>query len=184
MTEVLLSWHEVAIASHVGWMRQIASLKSGLRDQHGYSGCGWTEHCEGACGELVVAKTLGIYWDGSVNTFKNPDLPGNIDVRTRSRDDYELIVRPNDNDHSRFVLVTGRCPKYRIVGWLHGDQAKQPEWLKNHGGRESAYFVPHSELQPIETLRTKRILPRFMTDALSGSKPPEPVVTPDLPFSY
>ena len=143
--EITLTWNEAAMASHVGWMRQLAAVKRGLADSHGFDGGGWTEHIEGACGELAVAKALGVYWDGSVNTFKADDLPG-IQIRTRGRHDFDLIVRPCDDDHAAWVHVTGKCPTYKVHGWISGANAKQDKWLRNHGGRPEAYFVPASEL--------------------------------------
>jgi hypothetical protein len=148
---VTLTWHEAAMASHVGWMRQLAAIKAGKQDRHGYDGEGWSEHIEGACGELAVAKILGRYWDGSVNTWKADDLPG-LQIRTRSRHDYDLIVRPGDDDQAAWVLVTGRCPEYRVRGWITGSDAKRAEWLRNYGGRPAAYFVPAEQLRGIEEI--------------------------------
>lgn len=150
-TDVVLSWYEAAMASHVGWMRQLAAIKAGKQDCHGYDGEGWSEHIEGACGEMAVAKMLGIFWDGSVNTWKANDLPG-IQVRTRSRHHYDLIVRPGDDDQATWVLITGRCPSYRVRGWIDGREAKRPEWLANHAGRAPAYFVPADQLNPMNEL--------------------------------
>jgi len=152
---VNLNWHEAAMASHVGWMRQLSAIKSGLVDRHGYDGEGWSEHIEGACGELAVAKLLGVFWDGSVNTWKANDLPG-IQVRTRSKHGYDLLLRDDDADEARWVLVTGRCPAYVVHGWISGADAKRPEYLQAYGGRPPAFFVPSSRLRPIDELRPDR----------------------------
>ena len=153
MNDITLSWFEAAMASDVGRMRQLAALKKGMRDQHGYDGLGWTEHIEGACGEMCVAKHLGVYWDGSVNTFKGDDLPGGAQVRTRSRHDYELIIRPNDDPNAAYILVTGKCPKYKIRGWIFAEDGRKDEWWKAYGGRPPAHFVPHDALRPIHELQ-------------------------------
>lgn len=146
---ITLTWSECLLASQIGMLRQIESLKKGLPDKHGFDGLGWDVHIEGAMGELAVAKYLGVYWSGSVNTFKNlPDVDS-LEIRTRSKPEYELIVRENDSDDSVFVLVTGKCPKYTLVGCIPGAQAKSPQWRKTHGGRPPAYFVPHSALLPV-----------------------------------
>lgn len=149
--QITLEWHEAAMASDVGRMRHLASVKAGRKDAHGYSGLGWSEHIEGACGELSLAKALGIYWDGSVDSFQRPDLPG-IQVKTRSRDDYDLIVRPGDSEQADYVLVTGQCPRYVIRGWISGADAKREEYRRDYGGRPEAFFVPQSRLRPIESL--------------------------------
>jgi hypothetical protein len=148
---VTLTWHEVLMANAVGGMRQLSAVKAGKQDRHGYDGAGWSEHIEGACGEIAVAKLLGVFWDGSVNTWKANDLPG-LQVRTRSRHDFELLVRPQDDDSTPWVLVTGKCPEYRVRGYLYGHEAKRGEWLRSYGGRPKAYFVPHSNLRPMEEL--------------------------------
>lgn len=140
------------MSSEIGRLRQLASIKRGSLDQHGFDGLGWSEHIEGACGEMVVSKVLGIYWDGSIDTFKAPDISDRIQVRTRSSHSYELIVRKNDLDEDVFVLVTGRCPTYRVWGFVSGADSKRPEYLQTHGGRPPAYFVPQSQLQPIDNL--------------------------------
>lgn len=156
---VLLEWYEVFLAAEVGIQRQIAALRAHRPDRFGYDGLGWTEHIEGATGEMVVAKALDIYWSGSVDTFRGAsDIAGRIEVKTRSRDEYELLVRPDDPDDSAFVLVVGRAPRYRIVGWLYGREAKRPEWLAGHGGRPPAYFVPQAELHPFETLNDRSLV--------------------------
>lgn len=139
------------MASEVGRMRKLASLKNGNKHTHGFDGIGWSEDIEGACGELAVAKFLGIYWNGSVNTFKAPDLPNGIQVRTRSKHDYDLIVRTGDPDNERFILVTGRCPEFRIQGWLYGRDAKQDQFRQTFGGRPEAFFVPVDHLNPMDT---------------------------------
>lgn len=149
---ITLAPHEMAIAAWVGVRRNIESRRRGLPDKHGLSGEGWNEHIEGAGGELAVAKMLNLYWDGSINTFKRADLAG-VQVRTRSHHGYDLLVRPDDSPEDAFVHVTGRMPHYRIHGWMTGAEAMQDRWMAHHGDRPAAYFVPRSELRPIQTLR-------------------------------
>jgi hypothetical protein len=150
--KIVLAWHEAAMASDVGRMRHLASIKAGLHDAHGLKTAGWSEHIEGACGEMAVAKALGIYWDGSVNSFSGDDLPG-LQIRTRSQDHYDLLIRRADSDNSTFVLVTGRCPHYAVRGWIRAADAKKPEFEQFHGGREAAYFVPQAALHSLDTLK-------------------------------
>lgn len=139
------------MASEIGRLRQLSSVRHGRKDQHGFKGEGWNEHIEGACGELAVAKALNLYWNGSIDTFKENDLPG-LQIRTRSKHDYDLIVRPDDSNESKWVLVTGRCPEYDVRGWIQGIDAKKPEWQQTYGNRPAAFFVPAAALNPIETI--------------------------------
>lgn len=142
------------MASSVGLRRAIDSILNGRRQAAGdVDPTGvlalWQQHIEGALGEMAFAKALGRYWSGSVNTFKNGGDVGDVQIRTRSRTDYDLIVRARDRDEDYFVLVVGCCPIYTIVGYMKGGDAKQERWGKNHGGHGAAYFVPQNELRPL-----------------------------------
>ena len=147
------------MAAQVGVRRMLESLRKGSAQANGCEDT-WTPHIEGACGEMVVAKALNRYWSGSVNTYSQPDV-AEYQVRTRSKPEYQLIVRPDDDDEAPFVLVRGRAPSYDIVGWLYGYEAKQSIWLRTYGNRRPAYFVPDealhdpSQLSQMSRLRRK-----------------------------
>lgn len=149
MTAIRLTWAELMQAAICGVMRHITSLRDKRPDRHGadLSGDGWSLHIEGAAGEIAFARARGCYWSSSVNTFSLPDV-GDVQVRTRSRHDYELIVRDCDKDGDVFALVTGRAPEFVVRGWIRGGDAKRKEWRREHGGREAAFFVPQAELHP------------------------------------
>jgi len=152
MCEITLTNHELLMASSVGTMRNIASIKAGARDNHGAKiGYDWTTAIEGACGELAAARALGRYWNGSINTFKDDgDIGYNLEVRTTHYQNGCLIVRPADKDESIYLLVIGVAPRYRVVGWIVGGKAKTPEWLSSRpDGRPAAWFVPQHALHPI-----------------------------------
>ncbi len=147
---VSLEWHEVMLAAGVGMRRHASALREGRPDRHGFDGDGWGSHVEGACGELAVAKLLNLYWNGSVDTFKDVGDVGTLQVRTRSRHDYELIVRRDDRGSDRFVLVTGKAPRFIVHGYMTAGEAQaHPEWLQTYGARPPAFFVPQSELHDL-----------------------------------
>jgi hypothetical protein len=155
---ITLSWPEVMCAVSTGTLRHIAALRKGLPDCHGFKGeDGWTIHIEGAAGEMAFAKAAGRYYASPVNTFKEGGDVGDVQVRTRSRMDYDLLVRPSDRDRDVFVLVLGKIPTFDVVGWMRGSDAKNEKWLNAHGNRPPAYFVPRSELSPIETLNPSAV---------------------------
>ena len=157
---ITLTEKENAHATRIGVLRQAEAKRMRLKDKHVFAGEGEDIHVEGARGEMAVAKRLGVNWEGHVNTFKRfPDIDGNIQVRTRSKEWYELIVRRDDPPDAKFVLVTGVTPTYRIRGWITGREAMKPEWLRTHGDRESAYFIPQFVLLPIERLDTRQGVP-------------------------
>ena len=155
MIEITLSFHEIYMAALIGVMRRITSLKQGHQHKYGNDGSNaWEEHIEGACGEVAFAKATGKYWDGSINRLgsKGGDVGDRYQVRTRSKEYYDLIVRPQDDDNKPYALVTGRNGKYKVWGWIHGRDAKQEKWLKEHGDRPGAYFVPKEELICLDLL--------------------------------
>ena len=150
--EVRLTKVEAMLAGQVGIMRHTEALSRKNPDAFGLSSDkdGSGLHVEGAAGEMAVAKALNIYWAATVNTYKDGgDIGRRIQVRTRSKHDYELIVRPSDRDDDIFVLVTGKSPSFQIHGWIHGHEAKKKDYLKGHGNRDPAYFVPHCALRAL-----------------------------------
>lgn len=151
---VALSWAELNQAALVGVRRQVQAIREGRKLTHGADGDhAWTYHIEGAAGEMAVAKVLGRYWSASVGTFKGDGDVGPVEVRTRSRHTYDLIVRGDDRDDAVFVLATGRAPNFVVRGWIRGGDAKQPAYLLDPGNRDApAWFVPHDQLHPIDTL--------------------------------
>lgn len=146
-TSVHLAHHEVRMAAMVGLNRQLAGMRDNRQHKYGMNPeDGWRAHIEGACGELAVAKFLGRYWDGSVDTFKSvPDL-ADAEIRTRSRHDYDLLIRKDDDPTRVYIHVTGRAPKFHVRGWIRGADAQREEWWHNHGNREWAWFVPADAL--------------------------------------
>lgn len=149
---ITLTWAEVLAAATVGLMRQIAALKANCQDKHGFAGLGWSEHIEGACGECAAAKALGVYWQPTINTFSRGSDVAGYQVRTRSRSDYDLLIRDNDDPAKIFILVLGRCPTYEVVGWLRALDARRQEWRQDYGERGAAWFVPRSHLLALADL--------------------------------
>lgn len=151
MHQVILTQAEIEIAAAVGRLRRVESIRQGLIPAHGFDGHGyWDIDIEGAGAELAYAKSRGRYWGGCVNTFKGADVGTNVQIRSTKRKDGCLIVRDDDPEDHYFVLVTGEIPKFRVVGWMLGEDAKQERWAKEPNGRERAYFVPQGELNRFE----------------------------------
>ena len=71
------------------------------------------------------------------------------EVRTRSRDYYELLVRDDDANDRYYILVIGdhvAGSSLRVVGGIWGKEAKKSEWRRDHGGYGDAWFVPQDAL--------------------------------------
>ena len=156
MVEVELSWPEAMQAVVAGAFRRIASLKNGLRNQHGFDDeehDGWGVDIEGAAGEMAVAKFFDQYYVPTLNTFKSMRDSCGCEIRTTKKHSNRLIVREKDDDSHIYILVTGQIPTFRIRGWMYGREAKQEKWVEGPNGRSPAWFIPSEELRPMEELK-------------------------------
>lgn len=152
MIEVTLQWFEVSAATHIANLRRTEQIRNDrFRPTFSPRDDEWTTEQDGACAEMAVAKFLGTYWSGSVNSFKLPDLR-NVQVRHTSRSSGRLIVRQNDSDLDVYVLVTGTAPTFRVHGGIRGRDAKRDEWLSDPNGRGPAWFVPPEALGDLTKL--------------------------------
>lgn len=80
------------------------------------------------------------------------DLPGDIEVKTRSKHSYDLIVQRNERADKKLVLVTVEKDKILLHGWcVAGDVMKEEFWADPARGRP-AYFVPKKYLRDISEL--------------------------------
>ena len=144
-TEVCLTPAEMLSGAIVGIMRQVENLKLERYPTHGAKATMlWQIHVEGALGEIALAKYLGVYWTGK-GGLREPDV-GVVDVRTRSKHHYELILHENDPSDRKFYLLTGSYGKYKVHGWIMGKEGKNPDFWGDPAGGRAAYFVPHSAL--------------------------------------
>jgi len=152
---IQLSFHEVYMAACIGVARRLASLKRGETNKVQNKDFGWHSDIEAACAELAVAKHLGVFWDGSVNTFKAPDI-GHLQIRHTQHNNGCLILRPADSPTETYVLITGTHPNYTIRGYIKGEDGKKPEFLRDPNGKFQAWFVPQCNLLPFSNLKTKK----------------------------
>ena len=151
--EVTLTESEMLTAALIGCRRQIGALLENRTPSAAFRGASWEIHIQGAAGELAFARFRNLFWSGSIGTYRRGGDVGDIQIRTRSQPHYDLIVRDGDRDDDVFVLVVGIIPRFRIIGWIYGRDAKQPQYRKEYGGRPSAFFVPQSALRPFEAQR-------------------------------
>ena len=109
----------------------------------------------GALGEMAAAKFLdqkqfvfefnrnwGVY-----------DLPPNIDVKTALGHYRRLRVFLDEKPSKLFVHVTYKYEQLRIHGWAIGGEVMKKEYIEDPVGRRAAYFVPNTELKPINDLK-------------------------------
>lgn len=146
MIEVKLTNFEIFMAGTVGLRRRINSIGSVETNKVKNKDFGWHIDIESSCAELAAAKALDLYWNGSVNTFKLPDL-SKLQIRYTNRKNGRLIIREGDKDSEVFLLVTGETPNYTIVGFIKGCDAKKDEWKDDPNNAMEAWFVPQSALK-------------------------------------
>lgn len=149
--------HELHQAAQIGVFRQTENIFDGRVHAHGLSGPGWGEHILGAIGEAVVAKALGIYWNGNMGNLRAGDVnaPIRLEVRTSAKPGNRLICYEKDADLAAFILVTGSGNEYEIKGWQWGRVCKDPKYWTDPGTGRPNYFVPQAELRPFGELKDK-----------------------------
>lgn len=140
-----------------GMRRQAVNEAKGLRGRNRGPRFGQKAldvHLLGAAGEMAVASYLGLkeylYREAEAKRGSD-DLPG-IDVKTRSKHSYDLIVQKNENPEKKFVLVTIESQKTLIHGWCYGHEAMQAQYWADPARGRPAYFVSKEHLRPMETL--------------------------------
>ena len=173
MTTVQLVPYEYAMAYDVCGRRRISAMKDGRQDVAGMDSTtpeAYRADIEGVAAEIAVAKFLGLYWDGSVDTFHDkPDLSDFVEVKWSSKTNG-LLIRPSSKEKSEhvFVLVTGQKGTYEIHGWR--TRAWVEENIQPGGGdpsRPAPYICPIEQLESVESL--KQMVAVRMVEQLIGA---------------
>lgn len=111
-------------------------------------------HKIGAAGEVAVASYLNLkncLFKDSSPSKNSYDLPFWIDVKTRARHDYDLIVQLDEVKPAYYWLVTIENRQVNIQGWLDSESCRKPGFIKDPAGGREAYFVPKAFLKAPET---------------------------------
>lgn len=150
--EITLTWAEILVAANVGCMRNVQSLRLGRTDAAAYlDGFGWGANIEGACGEMAVAKHLGVYWSGAIGDITAPDV-GGYQVKTNtSRKWDDLILRPWNKPDAIYISVLSFLPKFIITGWARGTEVKLEKYFRDNVPLPG-YFAPRAILHDIAEL--------------------------------
>jgi hypothetical protein len=155
--EFVFSEEERTIAMEEGKRRQRVNEQRGLRGRNRgprYGQKALDVHLLGAAGELAVASYLGLKHELYKETEArrgSDDLPG-IDVKTRSKHSYDLIVQKNESPDKKFVLVTIENQTVLLQGWCYGYEAMKEQYWADPARGRPAYFVPQHTLRSINTL--------------------------------
>ncbi len=163
MIEVRLAWDELQFAAEVGVRRRIYGLSQcKVRDGQVAHLTGYQDNVLGACGEMAVAKYLGLYWPPSIGTtrhngVKPPDVAG-YEVRTRSVNWWDLMLHKRDPDERIAILILAeKEPIFLLPGWILCADGKLPKYWddpskKAGGPSRPAFFIPQDDLASMETL--------------------------------
>ena len=156
MIEIELTPHNLLSAGLVGVSRYVKDTrKIGTYGADNVTK-GWQMHCEGACGELAVAKHYGVFYDGALGNSQAKDA-GRSQVRTTHYKSGGLILHEQDASEDVFILVLShKTPIFILQGWLYAQEGKQERFWRADWDRP-AYLIPQSELQPMETLETSLV---------------------------
>ncbi len=139
--------------------RQRFNEKKGLKGRNGGPKEGdkaLFAHKLGAAGELAVADYLQLrefLYQETEAIRGSFDLPPNIDVKTRSRHNYDIICQLDEKPGKTLVLVTIQNKITLLHGWIKSEDAMREQWKKDPAGGRPAYFVPQSALLPLIDLR-------------------------------
>ena len=145
--KVILTPYEIFLAANVGLRRAISKMQSKENNYINNKSYGWHTDIEGACAEMAFAKYKNWYWDGSVGTYRKPDV-ADVQVRHTEHDDGKLILRPNKtNENEIYVLVTGKAPAYFIRGGIKGADGMVEKYIfKGFNDMPDCWMVPQSDL--------------------------------------
>lgn len=143
---------EYMFAAQAGFFRQASNVVRGRKDAYNFTGDGYGIHIQGAVGEFVVAKALGLFWAGP-GKLRGHDIGVSYEVRAGTEDWHKLILHPEDKDDAVFILVTGNALDYAIRGWLIGRDGKKPAYWCEHVKGRPAFFVPQADLNNIHDLK-------------------------------
>lgn len=156
---VELSPKQRALAIAEAERRQLENEKKGLLGRNGGPAAGARAlemHRIGCLGEMAAAVALdfeGEVFRDKVVVKDGADLPQDIEVKTRSRHYYDLIVQKNERPDKNMVLVTVEGGQILIHGWCVAGDVMEKRFLKDPAGGREAYFVPKSQLKPLESLK-------------------------------
>lgn len=150
---------ELSRAAFLGVQRQVHSLFVSKQDKNScLTGEDFSCRILEACGELALAKALGLYWRGALGEFTVPGI-GPIKVRTTDSPGGSLVLHKTDPDEQPFVLVVGQNASFRIVGWIYGREGKNERFWRTEDVQSPAYLVnpkrskeARSLFRPISTL--------------------------------
>jgi hypothetical protein len=188
---VKLYMGEIVMAQAAGMLRRNECIRNGTQssgntNKYHAGEVLWDTDIEGAGAEEAFCKHKNIFWNGAVNTFKEADIIGNVQIRHTVLDWGKLIVRKREGENldDYYVLVVGRMPNYKVVGFLKGREAAQDKWWINPNNKEWAWFVPQQDLKDVDLLDCHNHMAVEIKEACSPSIVVETLATEKDDFAF
>ncbi len=167
MMPITLDAEICCLCRKTGDLRQSEAEALGCKDRHleSFRPFKSQPHHNGAYGEAGTRIYLGVPLILPVNSFDDPDIPPDIEVRATAyinkEGHAELCVRPDDQRKDKlqrkFVLayisaVRPDLVRLYLMGWAYGYEVAQPQYWKNPNGKGFAWFMPDIHLHRITNL--------------------------------
>lgn len=145
-------WQSIVVAASrkLTSDRRRENGKQGRQTEHYNEVITWDQEIESAAAEIAVARWRNRYWWGGSFDLRGPGTDaGSAQVRWTQHDTGHLILYEADDSADAFVLVTGRSPKKRIVGWTYGRDAKLDRYWRTDV-KCSSWWVPQLALRLVK----------------------------------
>lgn len=144
---VTLTTAQQNIADFVGAWRHAQSVRDGRREHYDAGVAdGLASNMTGAGAEYAVCLDMGVRWRFTVNTFHEPDIDPDWQVRSTTAHGGHLLTTPSDNPAHRYVLVIADPPHYVITGWLYGHEMRRADWWRPRA-RIPSWWAPQDALR-------------------------------------
>lgn len=150
--DITISDKEIQEGINLGTLQEEESKKLGLKDRSfsGDEGDSLARSIAAKQAELAVKR----YGGGTarvvgINEFHDyPDV-GQVNVRYTFDPGYGMIITNRDQGKVPMILLTGKCPTFRLMGWFIPDYAKQIIY-KIHQGRGEDCQTQYGFLQEMK----------------------------------
>lgn len=155
--DVVLTVEERDAAVEYGEGRDRRAAAHGWKDRIGHD---FGTHPRGRCGEVAVAKLLGLHANEDWDAFKRGGDVAGYEVRTDNRYAGRLVFRPADPPGRIYILAVPMRKDllpWRVWGWILGQDCKRDDWWDAPQPVQGktlppAWFVPAGSLEPMRTL--------------------------------
>jgi hypothetical protein len=134
-----LTSNELVAAGTIGVLRRVSSLQNKRADRN-LGPSDWSADIDGAAAEMALAKYLNVFCVPLINSFKAADVDG-YQVRSTTRANGRMIIRPDDKDEDDFILVITKAPIFILVGTINCKAGKMDEFWE-----QDAWWVPQDRL--------------------------------------